>query len=87
MSLYDLRYTKAPSKKQLKSKIATDPYRVFPWENTSFDFGFGFDYNAELGIIATASSKSKCRQVLPKVNLRCLTLKLFLIPVPILITC
>ena len=59
MSLYDLRYTKAPSTKQKKAKIATIPYRRFPWENTSFRYGLGFDYNSELGIIATASSS--CR--------------------------
>lgn len=58
MSLYDLRYTKAPTKKQKKAKLATTPYRIFPFENSSFNFGSGFDYNPELGIIATVSSRS-----------------------------
>lgn len=57
MCLYDLRYTKAPSAKQAKSKTPTVPYRVFPWENASESFKLGFDYNPELGIIATASRK------------------------------
>ncbi|KAF7503446.1 hypothetical protein GJ744_003738 [Endocarpon pusillum] len=58
MSLYDLRYTKRPSKKEVKSKIATAPYRTFPWENASLEFRLGFDYSSELGIIATGSSKA-----------------------------
>jgi hypothetical protein len=59
MSLYDLRYTKAPSEKEKKSKITTKAYRIFPWVNTSSRFSPDFDYNAELGIIATVSKTSK----------------------------
>lgn len=59
MSMYDLRYTKAPAKKQKNRKTATTPYRLFPWENNSFNFDSGFDYSPELGIIATVSSQSK----------------------------
>ncbi|ERF76619.1 hypothetical protein EPUS_04439 [Endocarpon pusillum Z07020] len=58
MSLYDLRYTKRPSKKEVESKIATAPYRTFQWENSSLKFRLGFDYSSELGIIATGSSKA-----------------------------
>ena len=60
MSSYDLRYTKAPSENRKKPKVATSPYRLFPWENTSFSLGLGFDYSPELGIIATGSSNSEC---------------------------
>lgn len=59
MSVYDLRYTKPPSKKEMVFQTDTPPYRIFPWENVSLKFRLGFDYSSELGIIATGSSKSK----------------------------
>lgn len=59
MSLYDLRYSKAVTKQQMKTNTGTMPYRVFPWENTILDFQMGFDVNAELGIIATGSCRSE----------------------------
>jgi WD40 repeat protein len=59
MSLYDLRYTAAPSNMQIESKIHTSPYRTFPWETASVSYQLGFDYHPELGVIATSSSISR----------------------------